>query len=534
MIVQLAKNGSTSRVRKAAAFLARGELFDPCEVDKNTELGPFSLYCVQFLAKKNGCQPAGSAFPTDNNASSFSSKSWTELDNYFAKLRSDSNSEDLDVQKTAVRQCLGINISLPPKIKNTVNGISYFFYNWGNDFDITTPMAPRRMFYGRKKYFEFKDITNEDTFTPDSRVGMNKLHFRIKGKFTTKLDTNMKFFVTTTEGISIRVDSKNVLEKWMEQGSSKYLSSFFSILASKLTDFDIDWYSNTNGHELIIRMIPLLTIEAGKQLIERIPSQTKHTLGKCMCRQYHTEEKINVLNGTDAQVMPMAMLQQQFPNEYPIVRFEFHEARVNDLCFTLDSQPVGSVIVTLIRGKRCAVFSNRDTHIRINNGIYLSAIRSITAMVYLNSASTPARIWEFTNSPFGASWQADTIGAALTPDLKDGMMIYYQQDGGKLENTGADSIKLKEWTHCAWVFNEDMTQLQFLINGELKATITDQTMKNKIYSKIFIGTSVEEHDKDFAIGWFRMFDYSLDDYQLKRDMQSDWHDDVYFKNSEVF
>lgn len=102
------KKGSTQLIRDAATYLVIGmEEFDVCSF-ADTDRGPFPTMCIERAFRESGCQPAGSAVPTDDNVGKFSSMTWGAVKGYFANIYNKMKNGDSEIQDNAMTQCLGI------------------------------------------------------------------------------------------------------------------------------------------------------------------------------------------------------------------------------------------------------------------------------------------------------------------------------------------------------------------------------------------------------------------------------------------
>ena len=117
-IVQAQTTGATQSIRDAAAYVASGSNdFDFCPTDPKAT-GPFELTCVQRAFREKGCQPAGSSYPkTAADATAASLMSWGDLNTQYTGIQLATQSSDPTVQRPALKQCLGVDMPLPPPPK---------------------------------------------------------------------------------------------------------------------------------------------------------------------------------------------------------------------------------------------------------------------------------------------------------------------------------------------------------------------------------------------------------------------------------
>lgn len=99
-------SGTSNIVRQAAKWLVSGtDTFDICEFEP-TSVGPFPLQCLQREFRQAGCQPAGSAHPSNN--SQYQGFTWSNISKKFKDLYQSMQSTDSEIQRKATEDCLGI------------------------------------------------------------------------------------------------------------------------------------------------------------------------------------------------------------------------------------------------------------------------------------------------------------------------------------------------------------------------------------------------------------------------------------------
>jgi hypothetical protein len=113
-IVQAQTTGATQSIRNAATYVSSDTNVDFCPTDSNST-GPFDLPCMQRAFREKGCQPAGSSYPkTSSDATAASLMSWGDLNTKYTGIKLATQSSDPTVQRPALKQCLGIDMPLPP------------------------------------------------------------------------------------------------------------------------------------------------------------------------------------------------------------------------------------------------------------------------------------------------------------------------------------------------------------------------------------------------------------------------------------
>lgn len=550
-IVKTSSNGPTEKSKGAAGFLAFGKNYDECTANTN-ETGPFELHCLQRVAREAGCQPDGTDYPmesikpvtrnvpkqcgfygypsSDGNIRLYTQKdcsnlngnfypngeclkreggsyswecrelnkiqppklstkdkydimNWGSVLQYFKDLYENMHSSDANLVSISTKKCLGITIAEPEADCGDVKGVSYYVYKWDYDYNVSSGKIPNALYYGRMYKSGFVEISNNGPYT-NFGIGTDRIYMRVKGVFKNKGDAlATKLWVQTDDGIAIRVDGKDLLQKWFDQGPTSYETAPFTIRENNQIPFEMDWYNNYGGYVFATRLWL-------KDAFVPVPSE---------------------------------MLRQSQPSGYPVARWDFYEGIVEDRCQTLNSQVVGSVPFTSIDGKKCALFTDKN-YIEITNGIASTAFRSITMMVYIKSSPQGyPRFWEFNNSKLGdnGNWCQDSIFGTASPNNSQGMGFYCMKDCNKGPSawSGSDNVHNGKWHHMAWTIDSTGTLMESYIDGKKVTSMNDKSnlLKNKTYKNMYIMNCVEMFDKNMAVAWFRIYDYTLTAADIKAD-----------------
>jgi Concanavalin A-like lectin/glucanases superfamily len=484
-LIQLGLRATNARSREAAKYLTIGSAdFDECE-QKPDDNGPFELHCLQRVAREAGCQPAGSDYPSRKTKQQYDATNWTGVLNYFKELYANTKSADFEIQAPAVKKCLGITVTPPASDCGDTNGLSTYVYKWAYDWNLPSGSTPKSIYYGRMNSPTFPEINNNGSYTPFN-LGTDLIHMRIKANIKSRSRLTTKFWVMTDDGITVNADGKSILQRWYDQGPTAYETTPLTFTENTKKLIMSDWYNNYGGYVAIYRLF---------------------------------------LEGS-YQPIPASMIEQTQPTGYPIARWDFCEGYVDDRCGTLHSEVVGSVPIGFIDGKKCAMFTGRN-HIKIVNGIKSTAFRSITMMLYIRNNTGPyPRPWEFNNNRggFSGSWCDDSVFGCMSPNNSNGLGFYCKQGctGPELW-TGGNTVSPGKWYHVAWVLDEDLKGMSIYIDGTRAGRYRSESfllLQNKIYTNMYIFTSVEQFDKDVGVGWFRIFDYSMTTEDINTDRQN--------------
>jgi hypothetical protein len=81
---------------------------------------------------------------------------------------------------------------------------------------------------------------------------------------------------------------------------------------------------------------------------------------------------------------------------------------------------------------------------------------------------------------------------------------------------------LNDWTHLAWVIDEKMQGMTLFVDGFEVATYSNKLreLEEKVFEYMYILHGIESYDKEIAVAWFRIFDYSMTKYQVNLDMEN--------------
>jgi hypothetical protein len=348
------------------------------------------------------------------------------------------------------------------------------------------------------------EFNNNGNYTPFNTNGTDRIHLRIKTNFKINKRTDTKLWVLTDDGISINVDEKAILSKWFDQGPTQYETPNFIINDVEPTNIQINWFNNGGGYTFVPR------IKSGPHYV-RIPD---------------------------------TLLTLDQPSNYPFARWDFYESYIEDRCKILNSEVTGNIPIGVCDGKKCGIFS-ANNFIRITNGISTSAFKSISMMVYIRS-SPPRwpRLWEFNNSKLGnydggetqSRWCEDSIFGTLSPNNSQGVGFYIQNGcNGFSEWPNPHTVQIGKWHHCVWTIDESLDGISFYVDGvrviRQNHPYIKQLLQNKIYTNMYIANSVEYFPKDLGIAWFRLFDYTMTEKDIKNDADNNWSTKTLFPKS---
>jgi hypothetical protein len=227
---------------------------------------------------------------------------------------------------------------------------------------------------------------------------------------------------------------------------------------------------------------------------------------------------------TIAELQVVIKSLQLKPKGFPIGNWDFTKGSLKDQNNKYQSETVGNVPFETFQGKRAAVFKEQN-HIKIVGSISTNDFKSVTMMINVQSNPGPwPRIWEFTNSNLGGSWCADSVFGVLNPSNNIGFYSMKDCNGPAIWSNKGD-LPRGTWQHCAFVYNDKMDEMKLYVNGKQTGHWSEpgnKRFQNKTYSGMYIMQCVERFNKNAAVAWFRIFDYSMKEEDITKDMNNGW------------
>ena len=270
-------------------------------------------------------------------------------------------------------------------------------------------------------------------------------------------------------------------------------------------------------------------VRAAQAQIEAYTSQAK--LAQTPIDKSVAEEMVSEAKQQKAKILAMIKRVNVCPAEPPYACWDFSLGRYDDRLGKYKSKKSGSIVYAVIGGKRAAVFKGSSTCVKASGNFKTEEFKSVSMMICVNSMVGPwPRIWELTNLPLGASWCGDSIFGCLGPDINMGVSMYAMKDCGGpsiwTNQTNAVPIKLGTWYHIAWAMDKDFSGMTIFINGIKAARWSDPNnaaaLRNRTFKDFYIGQSEEQFDKDIALSYVRLFNYTMDEAACRADMANAW------------
>lgn len=494
---------TNAKSKDAAAFLVNGGAFDECAISPNYT-GQFDLYCVQREALLNNYSTNGLLYPkSESDLTKFEGKTWAHIQQYFKSRTNDLHSVKFNIKRQAIQDIYGINVQYPEldiiASYGELSGLSYYIYEWIDNERSEFMGVPKLTFFGRQITPSFPDFDNKKNKKEHQckKIFSTKSLIRFKCQLVTEHNFESKFWVYSDDGINIKVNNKSVLNRWIEQVDPvAFESDAFAVKTP--TTLEINWFNSSAEYTFNSRMF--------------------------------LDNKF--------QKLPANLIYQIQPTKFPIARWDFYQGTVDDRCDNLSSEVKGNVQITYLDNKRCAIFGDKETYIRINNGIHTDAFKTITMMVNLQKQPYgPFRFWSFRSTYFdkkGTStckFSLKTIIEINSVFDENSIKFSAQKNNfGPEISSQPNVLPLNKWTHIAWVIDEKNKGLTLYIDGVVAGNYSGpmQTLENQIYKDMYILNAEEAYDKSIGVAWYRIFDYSMNQTQVVFDMENKYALDVAF------
>jgi len=109
-LVHAIVSGRTKAIQQAARYLAvGGAAVDVCDVGDATQ-GPFTTDCLGRAFRTVGCQPSGTAYPSDPAATA--GATWGDVQQSYQSLADSMHSTDAFAQADSIQKCLGSSVNI--------------------------------------------------------------------------------------------------------------------------------------------------------------------------------------------------------------------------------------------------------------------------------------------------------------------------------------------------------------------------------------------------------------------------------------
>jgi len=443
-LVNLILRGKTARVRDAASFLALGTSeFDPCDYDPD-EFGPFDDYCLERVAREEGCQPDGSDFPSKPaNKNRFYAMDWKSVNTHFSNLHRNLLSKDQDTLTDASMKCLGVQIV--PKVSECGDkrGVEVLWYKWENEWDMPDRSQSAQTFYGR----EIKaNMPNFDTAGTDYNPWKVKdsMSFHARTQLIPAKQYAGRMWSMTGGGLAIKLNNKPVLKTWREQAATSYTTDSYMLNGQTPNNLDVFWFKGFGSSTFLPKI--------------------------------SNPDDITQYLGITASDLNLAV-----PDTFPLCRWDLYMGTPSERNNVLTSNPE-NMKMGVVDGKKCAILDNQGG-INITNHIMGTAFKSFTFMVYNRGGWV--RLFALRSGSCSMSdWNGWSIEGGLCSDSR--AWFCFQSNGGKQDiyiSSPDKTVPMNKWTHIAFSIDDDFRGVTIYCDSVIIARKRNEIMNPSDYKE---------------------------------------------------
>ena len=443
------------------------------------------------------------------------------------------------------------------------------------------------IYFGREIADTFPDFDSIKKKKEDKskKIRVAQSMIRFKGQLVSNEEFDTRFWSYIDDGIRIRINNETVLDRWAPQEDPVVLESNVFTVKNNIDNFNNGNILDTASSDKSSSDKSSTDKSSSDKSSTDKSSSDKSSTDKSSTDKSSTDKSSSDKSSTDTSSstkynplnadkfiidwynnskkyafyvrfwqhnefipIPGSLLYQSQPTKFPIARWDFYQGTIEDRCKILTAQVVGHIPITVIDFKKCALFKGPKNYIKINSGIHIDGFKSITMMVNLRGKPKhPFRFWEFCNNrpnqivPNANSCMKDVflrdeLYGAMSQDNVDGIGFCCNDNntGPRVWSQCNKTIANDEWSHLAWVIEDDLSGMSLYLNGEAVAKYKHPIieLRNKIYKYMFILNSNENFDKDIAVAWFRIFDYALKPIHIYLDMNNKFARESAFPTNE--
>jgi len=263
---QLASNANTNPSQSALGASARDlclqsgaiNSYDFCGDLSDSTAPPYDIMCLQKLFMKMGGQPAGTAYPSQQNISNYNTiPNLGGIKIYWGKIIANLKSSDYNTQRTALMEFLGITPEKLVKRAPWYQGVEVFWFTVDPSSPYGTGLLNRTIESDIPQFF-----TGDTSVIP--QIGMVQYSsFIALTDVRAQSDANVNFNITVNDGFWLTLNqpadfdyvaAKNPNSDFpgffannQIQGPTTYQSNSFSNLTEKFPNIFKFYYQNKGG-----------------------------------------------------------------------------------------------------------------------------------------------------------------------------------------------------------------------------------------------------------------------------------------------
>lgn len=471
---------------------------DECRVLKGTYNGDSECISAEGLRYNEACKSVNDlANPPMSTKSIYDKMTWANVNLHFKNLYSMMNSSTKEIQASATKRCLGIEIIPPKSGCDNIDGCEILWYLWDYDYKIPERKIPVGTFLGReikKTLPKFNDNAGTGSYNPYN-INRN-ISFRIRTKYLPNESKVKKIGIVNTDGICVKIDDKTVIQNWIAGAQKALESERILFRNTEPKNLDIYWFKGEDR----ATFIPKISVNGNSESAgDFLPNE----------------------------------LSLHVPTSYPLARWDFYNETDIERNSVLISEN-SNFSYGQKDGKKCANFSSASSCVLIKNNIAGTAFKSFTYKVYIESVPGGwCRLFSLRKSPTGCDGgyifeNSTAMEGGLNADGSIWMALKQERGNFFIWNQSLPSTyKINTWCHISFVFDDDLKGSTIYFNGEIVGRKRDEDCPadlflNTIYNNNAIGLG--HYNKECnaqpiycGLAWAHWFDYTLDKESVRKD-----------------
>jgi hypothetical protein len=503
--------------------------YDFCDELIDTTPSPFSLECLQKYVGKQGGQPAGLEFPSDQTLSKWNNLSnWAAVKTTVAQYKIDLKSTDTKVQYAALRNFLGISPQdSTMKQIPAIRGVEDLWFSMGNN-----------TFLGRRittNGAQFPSI--QDTLGPVGGTGMNSLvQYITMANLRPPSSKNIRLRVGTDDGSlwvlnkdinppayrNQAVDTEDTFSRHWDQPPTTWDAKTCWKLSPNGPNYIMGYWQQTYGQS----HSQIYYSECNRQNFQRIPTEWMTLVQEPDAPHFSWE-----CNKVSPDSTAVAFREFRLPSFFP-----------------LNSNGTSIVNTDVFPNLKGGLKFSRGGMSLSPNNFATNSWRTLTIAATIDVAPTSMyRLLQFGNlsidifpGPGGNSvnvmfnWSSSTLdttsaGGIIVKNVGiSGPVLFYVNMRSDQDNTYPNRLTCSAAPLANWQSgNASLSRSD--PNVRTVTTVGQLPLYNNTdAAPILLGVSPSRNypsgtTANYTIGWVHMFDYELDTSDVGRDANNSWN-----------